>query len=130
MKTQKYVYLSPEDSKTIYPNNNSYDFTVILAAPLQLNSNFKVALTEIDFEGGSSLDLYIYSDVCGSSNVLGQNLPILRYTNKAREFQKLNYINVTRSFIDSIKIFIRDSSHNIPTDTLQNLKCSLVFKSS
>lgn len=127
MDDVKYVYLSSDNSKEFYPGNSPYNFTVKLSDPLELEGRWKVALSAVYFTD-ATVEWYIYSSLCESSNVLDRYLPLLRQATKPVEFTNLHFIHVNRPYIDAINIYIRDRSHSIPSETVERITCTLVFK--
>lgn len=124
---RKYVYISSDNSKDFYPKNNAYDFTVKLNDPLELQGKWKVALSAFYF-GDEPLELYVYCTLCESNNVLDRYLPILRRIyQSSSEFQNLQFVSVNRNFVDTIKFYIRDLNHEIPSKTISRVSCALNF---
>ena len=124
----KHIFLNSDDSKHIHTKNNPYDFTVELSDPLELIGKWKVALSEIEFTGTSSSELYVYSDICQYNHVLDNQLPILRRVHYPGEVSHLYFIPINRPQIARIRIYIRDRYGQIPPNTIARLNCTLLLK--
>ena len=120
-----YVFLSSTDSLEYHPDNTSFDFTVELSH--EIKGSHKVALCEIDFEPTGE-DLYIFCDVCDDSHVLDRSLPLLRITDSPGEFSNLYFHNITRSFVQRIRIYIRNQNLSTPSTSIGPVRCTLVVE--
>lgn len=120
-----YLFLSSRDSTDFHSENYAWDFTVDLVQCLNTRGNWQCALTEIEFDKGFSGDLYVYSDICTGSSVREHSLPILRIVKKSAIFRRPYYMEVSRDFIQRVRVYIRDKNGNIPTFVSKELRCSL-----
>ena len=99
-----YLFLSPGDSKQAHPNNTPDDFIIDLNKCLKLDGvEWECALTELYYGGAKAQPMYIFSDICTSSYVHDRDLPVLR-----GQFDNPYYIPLSREFISTIRIYIRD----------------------
>lgn len=128
MKERKYIYFSSDNSKDVYPTNSAFDFTVKLSDPLELPDTWLVALSEIEFTGQKSVELYVYCEFCESNNVLDQNLPILRRVTHAGEVERLYFMPLNNTYIDTVRVYIRDKNHKVPSVNIQRLSCTLILQ--
>lgn len=122
-----YVFLSSEDCKGIYTDNHPWDFRVDLHSTL--HGQLKCALTEISL-GTEEIDelLYVYCDIIKPSNVHENTLPLLRIVQGGIVLQNPYYFDVTRSLVDTIRVYIRTAEGKRPSLQRQTLNCTLHFK--
>lgn len=82
-----YFYVSPKDSKIMYPDNNSSSFTVNLDTKLHLSGCWQIALLQVQASqrSHSNKPLYILCDKVLVSFVGGRRLPVLRRVQSLQE---------------------------------------------
>ena len=76
-----YIYVSNLDSEAIYEQNTDIAFTVQLPHQINLKGSWVVALKQITVQSEKQRPpsvVYVYCDLCNTSYVLGQDLPLLR----------------------------------------------------
>ena len=121
-----YLFLSPSDSLATYPTNNSWDFMVTLPKTLALEGKWVCSLTDIDYSGKlKGKELYVFCDLCEGSCVNGKILPILRIVDRSETFFKLYDMDVSRSQISQVRVYIRDKNLRIPSFDSEALRCTL-----
>jgi hypothetical protein len=124
-----YIFLSSTDSKDINVNNTWYDFTVEFTGLLNLSGVWELALAEIQLNGHVEEHLDIYCDLCEYSYVGGKPYPILRRINyEINEFANLYFMRISNREINRIRIYIRDKNQDIPSVSILDCNCTLVFK--
>lgn len=124
-----YIFLSSSDSKNINVNNTWYDFTVDFTGLLNLSGVWECALAEIKFTGQIQEHLDIYCDLCEYSYVGGKPYPILRrINNQTNQFNNLFFMRISNPEINRIRIYIRDKNNDIPTVSVSECNCTLVFR--
>lgn len=130
-----YVFLSNEDSKTIYPQNSPQDFIVQLPERIKLYGSWSVALTEVSYpfkfrKGIVPNWLDIEVDVCEASIVGDQKQCILRrlpISGKHLTFNPPFFFPVRHQEIDSIHVYIKDESGAVASFTSGLSYCTLQF---
>ena len=127
MAERKYLYLNSDDSKQYYPNNTPFDFTVKLSDPLELPGKWKLALSEIHFSN-RDVEWYVYCELCESNNVMDYNLPILRRVHNPSIFENLYFLPINSTYVDTLRIYIRNRNHAIPSVDIQRLNCTLILE--
>ena len=119
-----YIHLSSKDSLEAHPNNHGADFTVNLGKTLNFPGNYKVALTEIDYDGKKG-DVYIFADIASTSFVRDSYLPILRVTDRSKTFTHRQYVPLAQESISQIRIYIRDRRYREPSVPPKFSRCTL-----
>ena len=122
-----YLFLNSQDSLSVHPKNTSFDFTVELPQPINVDGKSKIALSEINYSEVHEKDLYVYCDVCDYSYVKDGYKPILRIVNKSCIYNKLIYIPISSSYIPRIRIYIRDENNQIPSFNIETLRCTVAI---
>lgn len=118
-----YIHLSSNDSKAVFPDNNSSEFIVELKSTIR--GNYAVAL--VDFYCATVPEtLYIFCDIITPSFLRGDDAPILRIVHNSGEPRNLHYFPVSRRDIQRIKIVILDA--NMQKLPLAEVSCTLHLK--
>ena len=117
-----FIYLNSEDSKTIFPENNSFDFTVDLSKIL--TGRFLIALADFNCENFTE-PLFVFCDIVNTSFMFDQYLPVLRRVYKNGEVQNLQYHRASRNSIQRVRVYIRDQQLNTPTTSIGRVTCLL-----
>ena len=92
-----------------YQDNKPYSFKIKLRQTLELQGDWKVALTEITLKESSKQEdtLCIYSNICGESIINGVNVALLRRivvnNNTHTLFTSPYYIPVVKSELSEIE---------------------------
>ena len=120
-----HLFISSEDSKMFYPDNNSYDFTIELVKTMR--GRFRIALCEIDYTP-SGEDLYIFCDACSQTQVMDRLLPLLRIVDTPGEFSTLYFRTVTRPLVQRLRVYIRNRDMEIPTADIGRVRCTLLIE--
>ena len=123
----QYLFLDSEDSKSMHADNTAFDFVIELPQDLNLVGYWDCALTEISYSQPTT-DLYIYCNIINYSYENDSYKPILRIVNGSDIFEKLYFIPITQQSIPRIHIYIRDKQGNTPSDSGQELRCTLALK--
>ena len=119
-----YLFLSPNDSSQVFPDNTNTEYITELNKPL--SGNLIVALAE--FQCINLPDsCYVFCDIISPSLVKNQDLPLLRIVNKKGEPSHLHYFKVSHPNVQRIKITITDTKLQ-PPKSIDNVTCILHFK--
>ena len=150
-----YLFLSSQDSISLYPLNKYDDFTVEFDRPIELpetcgfgyTQTWRFALTEISLETVGGKDrrslpesVVVLTDLCATSYIHATEAPVLRTIGAKGELGsglgQIYYIAVNKSSFNRLRIQIRDRElkplvKNNQEDKLWPergvLKCSLHF---
>lgn len=117
-----YIYLSSTDSTNVFPDNNSFDFTVDLNR--NISGRFLVALSDFYCENFNE-PLYIFCDIVNTSFIHGQYLPALRLVHANGEAINLQYHKASRNSIQRIRVYIRDKDLKLPSLPIGRVSCVL-----
>ena len=80
---------------------------------------------DIAYEGDCG-ELYIFTDICGSSYVNGSFRPMIRVVERPESsFNTPYFIPIARNFIDHINLYIRTRHGDIPSFIPKRLKYTL-----
>lgn len=133
-----YLYLSSDDSKKYYPNNNPAMFSTKLPKNIRtpLNGNWQIALLDIELPpletGYEPKFLTVYSDICSSSVYGGGLKQILHrmYYKELRQqtpivFIPTRYKEVNIESLDYIHLYLLDEHGNSPSFVNSPLLCTL-----
>ncbi len=122
-----YFFLSSTDSLDSYPDNHPFDFTVNLGRYYHLKEHDRLALLDIQFDGKSSEDLYIFCDSVSSSYVNGSYLPSLRVIRQSRPsgFGVPYFIPTRVHTTNSLRIYIRTRHGQLPSFTPKQVRCTV-----
>ena len=121
-----YLFLSSKDSLHTHPSNTCWDFTVTLPKTLNLNGKWVCSLADIAYSNKlKGKDLYIFCDLCEGSCIQGKILPILRIVDRSETFIKLYDMDVSRSQISQLRLYITGSDLQKPSFSSESLKCTL-----
>jgi len=123
-----YFFLSPEDSRDSFPNNNEWDFTTILPKQTYLPGKWLCALTEIYYSESITEDLYVFCDLCEDSVVKSTSLPVLKIVCASGLIFSPYFMKVTRSELTQVRIYIRNTHMKAPSVRSEQLRCTLVIK--
>ena len=102
-----------------YPNNKATHFTNTLATPVEMKGNWSVGLESIVCTGKvrKSPSMFVCCNLVDDSFVGNKQMPLLRVvqydSNINLTFDRVNYKQVGRSFLNSIEVEIRDEENNI-----------------
>ena len=121
----KYLFISSEDSLELNPTNSTYDFTITL--PQTLRGDWEIALGDITYVSHFE-DFYVFCDLCEYSYVKDKTLPILRKVEQMGEFENLYFHTVTRNVIQRIRIFVRNTKLETPSQDIGPIRCTLILK--
>ena len=119
----KYITLRSTDCTQLYPNNQPWQFRVLLNEPIHLDRRWIMALVDISVlnwdtsRKSECRDIYVYSYVCNTSHVGDKREPLLRRLclmgNKRErtfEFMRGQYVSVRLGTLDTIDISIKTES--------------------
>jgi hypothetical protein len=132
-----YLYLSCNDSNTLYPNNRGNDFTVSLLRNISLPGPWECGLKEFDFKGKSASPnmMYITCDSCERSYVNNDYMSLLRRIVMPRingvfseTFPDTYYKRVTENELSDITISIRGRKGPYKGLDNKSVSCVLHFK--
>ena len=124
-----YLFLSSSDCGDIYPDNNPLDFTIDLFPILELKGEWECGLLEIDYKP-SNIDLFLYCDLCESSFVHGNYLPLLRFVKKVSIYERPMFFPISREVVSRLRLYIRDAEGKVPSFNIKELKCTLEIRKS
>ena len=122
-----YLFLSSSDCVDTHPDNNALDFTIDLLPFLDLKGKWECGLLEIEYKP-SKKDMFLYCDLCDSSYVQGNYLPLLRFVKKCEIYEYPLFIPISREVVSHIRVYIRDAQGNIPSFSVQDLRCTLEIR--
>lgn len=131
MSTHQFLFCSLKDCINFHPENNSNDFIVKLPKTLHLDGDWECALLDVTFENptpGRSKMINILTDLCDSSHINFQNLPILRRLllhEGSYEFKQPFYIRIARDQIQRFRIYITYDQDSGSTLSMRTLYCTL-----
>ena len=122
----KYLYLASNDSLRFHPLNSSWDYTVEL--PQTLLGTWKCALGEIRFSNSLDQDIYVFADICETSLIKDAYLPILRTVKKPGEIITPYFMDMSRTNIQRIRIYLRDSQLHTPEYDIGTVTCTILLQ--
>ena len=132
-----FMFLSSKDSKSYFPNNNPGDFSVVLPDTLYLDGTWTCALRDIQCWPATPTDMYLFCDAVEDSYVKDGKLPILQripQTNTGSQvietYDSMTQFKVSRSVINTLTLYIRDSSMKPVSFQTEATCCTLHFKKS
>ena len=104
-----------------YPDNKPFCFRNTLALPVELDGNWHAALEELvcigKLDPPKNVRMFVCCNLVGDSFVGNKTMPMLRAVqydgNIDLTFNRVNYKQVGRSFLNSIEVEIRDEENNI-----------------
>lgn len=123
-----YLFISSEDSKDLYPNNNWFDFTVELPQDLNVLGKWEVAILDIFLSGPVRSSMNLCSDLCVESYSQGSFSPVLRNIPQSSKgyisYPIGFYFELIRNNIKRFRIYMQSPK---PKDSLrpETLKCTL-----
>ncbi len=126
-----YIYLNNEDAT--FKSKEEYIFDIPGGLWLQGN----IALAEFEYTikktGKKTVIFYIYCDICDTSFVGRESLPILRriFPKKSYDHKIYNskyYIPVSKPWTTSIKLYIKPIPINDKSFELDTFNCTLHIK--
>lgn len=120
-----FLFLSSDTCTNIHPSNNPWEFTIDLPKLLNVSGDWGCALTEIQYDGGNSEDLYVFCDICEFSCVNGALLPLLRVVNSPALFHTPYFIPISRDQVSQLCIYIRNKHLETPSFPVRTLRCTL-----
>lgn len=116
-----YLHLSSSDGRVkggdhpIYPSNDCFDFQIALPKTLHFaDDEYEIALTEVNIPKRNRVPLYVCSDLCQPSYVLGTFLPVLRVVDTSAVFSTPHYMGLSRDLITSFRVYILNRSRTKP----------------
>ena len=118
----KFIFLNSTDSENLFPDNNSFDFTVDLER--NITGRFLIALTDFDCENFTE-PLFIFSDIINTSYINNSYSPVLKLVTKTGEQTNLQYHQTSRNSIQRIRIYIKDNRLNTPSTNIGRVSCVL-----
>jgi hypothetical protein len=140
-RDQYYLHLNCNDSSKFYPSNKPADFRINLPKPLSLDGYWECALVNISFwpEFESSVkpkEMYICSDIVGNSYALQNLYPVLKrvslqenlITKVNTNYSHVDFVPVTHSVLQSVRIYIIDNAGLTPSFLIKDLYCSLLLR--
>ena len=129
-----FVIVCSDQNMNYFPHNTSYHFKSFLKQPLLLDGNWKIALTEIDFdEKITSSTLYVHCNVCEGTIVDGIHTNVLRKVNTdirrtfSNSFNWLYYVPVIKYELRDIEIIIKDRDGSLATFLKRPVSVTLHF---
>ena len=130
-----YVYLSCNDSKKYFPDNQANLFTSVLAEPLHFEGLWEVALCQITYPQTVSKARYVtvLTDIIEDSIIGERKLPILRRfnisgKNKSVTFDSLHYKPVKINPIRQLTVFTTSKDDELHPFTQGDCKVTLHFR--
>ena len=130
-----------DSESTLHSSNKWYDFTAEIPKQITLKDidNYQIALCDISEsectnkkkdEENTLTSLikpwYVYCDVVQPSLIGEENYyPLLNIVTKTGPISKRCYMDISRDYINRIRIYIRDKKGSLPTDTISCLRCTL-----
>ncbi len=125
-----YFFLSSTDCLDSYPDNHPWNFTVNLGQYYHLKERDRLALLDIQFDGKSSQDLYVFCDSVSSSYVNGAYLPSLRVVRQSRSsgFPTPYFIPARIHTTNSLHIYIRTRQGRLPSFTPKEVRCTVQLR--
>lgn len=135
-----YCYLSSENSKSHFPQNEAGDFKVQLGERLHLKGGWECALVEFQYNlpqipESDVSEIYICSNLCDSSLIGKAKLPILRRIpnlingiDTIQSFDHVFYVPVVQQEFSVVDIYIRDKNLKRLSFDTGSISCTLHFK--
>ena len=103
----KYIYITWDDGKPRFPDNQPNNFWLQLPSTLVLQGEWCVALMDVKMKTQSKKSIFLLSDVCEESYVKGNRYPVLRRLDeKTAEFKVPRFLKVTRQQVQRIHIWL------------------------
>ena len=127
-KCEHYLFVSSNDSKNIYPNNNASEFWIELPTHLILRGKWEIALIEIKLSSSEINDYLILFDGCECSFVKDSFRPVLRFIESGtmhRIYSNPIYISVTRDRLERLHLFLLPCNGLQSSLSTETLKCTL-----
>ena len=128
----KYVWISSNQNKDKFPDNQWYDFQVELPIELNFKENCECALLNFDVNPLFQLEVNIFCDIL-EQNCFGTSLaPYLNTIEKVPyKFQHLTFIKVTTPTIRRFRITIKSTfTNSTPSESVEESTLLLVFRES
>ena len=132
-----FLFLSSEDSKAYFPQNNPGQFSVALPDVLYLDGTWTCALRDIQCWPSTSSDLYVFCDAVEDSYVRDRKLPILQRIPQSdtgshviETYDSTIQFKVSRSVINTLTLYIRDSTMKPVSFKTGATYCTLHFTKS
>ena len=120
-----YLHVSSTDSLNRFPANTGFDFTVELTETI--SGRYMIALCELFTLHEFSEQLFVFCDVVEPYQVHNELSPLLRSVHKSGEVQNLQFMRLSRSIVQRIRITVRDKNNNSPATDLGEVSCTLKF---
>ncbi len=142
-RTEHFLFLSSKDSLSSHPANKPHDFTVALPYRVRLEGgDWSCALLQGSFcmttPGATCKILVFLCDLVQQSYIRDKFLPVLdmahqekkkRTPNQLFEIANPLYHPITRNYIDSIRVWIKDEGTlEACTDLKEPVRCILHLK--
>lgn len=145
LKDSYYFYLDCYSfSRKYYPNNTFFDFTSKILDPISLDRNkYEMAILEIFWSssklsgentlepstGLPNTELYVMTDIVTKEVQVGQSyLPLLRVVTEPTTFREPYYLPLSRDYIDTIRIYIRNPDGLAPDFEVGGMRCTLKIR--
>lgn len=121
-----YLFISPQNSKNIHPNNSPSDFTIEL--PSVLKQATEIALTDVFIEADPKKQLFfLLCDVIDSSYLEGVEYPVLASFWDSAHISNPHYISLKQAEIRRIRFSLK-TFDNSPIDNSLKLCFTLHVK--
>lgn len=127
MNPQHFLFCASNDCLKFHPENNSHDFIVELPQTLHLEGEWECALVVL-FNLEQLKVVVLMSDLCSSSYMDNQKLPVLRRFLLSRGSIPITtpfYVPLTRDQIQRFRIYLSYSELNNSTLRIKTLYCTL-----
>jgi hypothetical protein len=130
MEDTFHIYLSSKDSEEAYPENSSRDFTVKLPQRIQLSKGkWWCGLISMQLPGKPSKPAFVCSDICDESVTGDYKLPVLaRVRSTATEVNNISFVPVKKRDLNSIRIYLKKSQHELAPLSSGQSYCVLQFR--
>ena len=127
-KREHYLYVSSNDSKNIYPNNNALDFFVEFPHKIQLCGIWEIAVLEFKLSNSQSIDFAILCDACEVSYINNAYRPILRYIHSETMhsiYHQPIYVKISRDSIERLHFYLMLCDVPSTSFNAETLRCTL-----
>jgi hypothetical protein len=138
---QYYLYLNSNDSRSFYPENDPSDFRIRLPKPLNLKGDWECALLNISFwpdfhTSEKPKEIYICLEEIANSYAMDNLYPILRRISIPENlitkinliYPQVDFVPVTQSVLQSIRLYIMDNKGLTPSFMIKDLYCTLLLR--
>ena len=129
-----YIFANSKDSTSYFPNNDAVDFSLQLPETIHLKGVWTCSLRNIRCTTTPNTDLYVFCDAVEESYVRNTKLPILQMVHSEEDgnivchFDGSICMKVTRTELNTLRIYIKTFTQHKPSFISEPLTCTLHFQ--